>query len=53
MSDEKKVFIQVQAGAAERVKLSDIAKYQGVSMSDVVRSWIKHSHKTLPSEAKT
>jgi len=49
---ENKVFIQVQAKAEERRKLAAIAKYQGVSMSDVVRSWIKNSHKMLPAEAK-
>jgi antitoxin component of RelBE/YafQ-DinJ toxin-antitoxin module len=49
---EKKVFIQIQCPVEVREMAYKIAEYRGVSISDVVREYLKNSYKALPGEAK-
>lgn len=44
---EEKVFIQVQSSKREREMLSELAKNRDMSMSAVVRTWIREAHKRM------
>lgn len=52
MMEEKKVFIQIQCTEDVREQARQVAKYAGVSMSDVLRAYIVRKYKALPEEAK-